>query len=245
LHTTLLRDWTCFADIRRGKMIEPLKAVLLDIDGTLLDSNDAHAAAWVDALAEFGFDVAFDRVRSLIGKGGDKVLPELTGLGEESPVGKEIGARRALLFKKSYFDAIAPFPRGRALLEAMKAAGCKLVVATSAKDEEVTPLLRLAKVDDLVDARTSSGDAHRSKPDPDIVQAALRQADCKPAQAILLGDTPYDVQSARRAGVASVAVRSGGWGDADLEGALVIYDDVEHILIDFANSPFASRTPRG
>ncbi len=222
-------------------MANTLKAVLLDIDGTLIDSNDAHAAAWVDALAEAGFEVAFDRVRALIGKGGDKVLPELTGVESDSPRGVEISERRGAIFKKTYASTLRPFPDARALLERFKALGLKLVVATSANERDVTPLLKIAKVDDLVETRTSSSDAERSKPDPDILQVALARAGCKPHEAIMLGDTPYDLESARKAGVASVAVRSGGWKDRDLAGAAAIYNDVADLLRNLEGSPFLAR----
>ncbi len=234
-------EQTSFFDQKKGRaaMVNTIKAVLLDIDGTLVDSNDAHAAAWVDALAEAGFDVTFDRVRALIGKGGDKVLPELTGLEDDSPRGEEITARRAAIFRKTYYPTLRPFPGGRALLARFKSLGLTLVVATSAGEKELAPLLKVAQIDDLVDARTSSSDAEKSKPDPDILQVALARAGCKPHEAIMLGDTPYDLESARRAGITAVAVRSGGWGDEDLSAAAAIYDDVGDILRHIESSPFA------
>jgi HAD superfamily hydrolase (TIGR01509 family) len=216
-----------------------LEAVLLDIDGTLVDSNDAHALAWVDALAEAGHEVAFDRVRRLIGKGGDKLLPELTGIETETARGKEIEQRRSEIFHETYLPKLRPFPGAKALLERMHRQGLRLVAATSAKEDEMEALLEKTGARDLFFRATSSSEAGRSKPDPDIVDAALRKADCSPSAAIMLGDTPYDVQAARKAGVRVVAMRSGGWSDDELRGAVAIYDGPQSLLIQYDQSPLA------
>ena len=219
-----------------------LEVVILDIDGTLVDSNDAHARAWVDALAEQDVHVPFEKVRSLIGKGGDKLLPELTGIEEDDAKGKKISERRAEIFKEHYLPRLRPFPEVRALMEKILARGLRLVVATSAKKEEVDPLLRIAGIEDLIDKKTSSDDAENSKPDPDIVQAAVKRAKIKPDQALMLGDTPYDVESATRAGVAIIGFRSGGWGDKDLAGAVAVYDGARDLLEKFEKSAIAQRS---
>lgn len=218
-----------------------LRAVLLDIDGTLVDSNDAHARAWVDALAQFGYPVAYDRIRALIGTGGDKLLVQAVGIDKESPLGMQIDALRGKYFQRDHLPRLECFPRVRELLQHMRDAGLRLVVATSAKEDEMNALLDVCGVRALMDARTSSDDAERSKPDPDIVRAALSRAGAAPEAALMLGDTPYDVQAARAAGVATVALRSGGWGDGALEGALAIYNDAADLLGRFDQSPFATR----
>ncbi|MDB4948922.1 MAG: hydrolase, haloacid dehalogenase-like family [Gemmatimonadetes bacterium] len=217
------------------------RAAILDVDGTLIDSNDAHAAAWVDAGREAGHEIAFDRVRRLIGKGGDKVLPELTGIQEDSPEGKRITERRGEIFRTRYLPELRPFPHARALLLRMKADGLALVVASSASSEDLGLLLDQAGVHDLIEEKTSSSDADESKPDPDIVQAALAGARVRPGEAVMLGDTPYDVESAGRAGVRCVALRCGGWDDAGLEGAVAIYDDPADLLRRYDESPFAGK----
>jgi HAD superfamily hydrolase (TIGR01509 family) len=215
------------------------RAVILDVDGTLIDSNDAHAAAWVDACREAGHEIAFDTVRRLIGKGGDKVLPELTGIEEDTPQGRRISQRRGDIFRTRYLPGLRPFPRARDLLLRMKADGLALVVASSAGSEDLGLLLDQAGVRDLIEEQASSSDAGESKPDPDIVQAALRSAGAAPAEAVMLGDTPYDVESAGRAGVRCVALRCGGWDDAGLRGAVAIYDDPADLLRRYDESPFA------
>jgi HAD superfamily hydrolase (TIGR01509 family) len=215
-----------------------MNTVLLDVDGTLIDSNDAHARAWVDALAATGHAVPFERVRSLIGKGGDKLLWETVGIDSESDIGKKIDEGRALRFKQS-LPQLRPFPGARALLQRMHEGGLRLVVATSAKEEEMRALLEIVGAGPFLYGQTSSEDANNSKPDPDIIQAALQRAQAQPSEAWLLGDTPYDVEAAARAGVATVALRSGGWADPDLKGALEIFDDAADLLAHYAESPFA------
>ena len=221
-------------------MTARLRAAILDVDGTLIDTNDAHAHAWVDELHELGFDVAFVEARRLIGMGGDKVLPRLTGIEEESDRGQEIKERRGEIFRERYLPGCRPFPCARELLERMKDDGLALVVASSASREDLGKLLKAAGVADLIEERTSSSDADESKPDPDIVQAALDSAGCAPAEAVMLGDTPYDVEASGRAGVPCIALRCGGWGDAELAGAVAIYDDPADLLARYQESPLAA-----
>lgn len=214
-----------------------IRGVLLDIDGTLIDSNDAHARAWVDALAEHNYTVSLEHVRRLIGKGGDKVLPEVTGLQKDSPEGQQISQRRSEIFKTRYLPDIRPLSGTRDLLQHILDRGLALVVATSAQGDEAEALLQAAGVADLIEMRTTSSDARHSKPDPDIVDAALQRLG-EPAQAaLMIGDTPYDVQAAGRAGVPIIALRSGGWDDSDLVGALAIYDDPADLLAHYDASP--------
>ena len=225
-----------------------VRAVILDVDGTLVDSNDAHAHAWVEALREHGYDVPFARVRPLIGMGGDKVLPEAVGLEKERPDGRRIEERRAEIFKTRYLPALQPFPEAQRLLVRLRDQGLKLVVASSAKDDELDGLLRIAGAAGLVEERTSSSDAAHSKPDPDIVRAALERTGYSAEQVLMLGDTPYDIEAAARLGVGTVAVRCGGWDDHSLAGAIAIYDGPADLLARFESSPFAGanlarRTP--
>ncbi|MFI5256113.1 MAG: HAD family hydrolase [Gemmatimonadales bacterium] len=218
------------------------RAVLLDIDGTLIDSNDAHARAWVASLAAHGYVVAFERVRPLVGKGGDKILPELVGLDPESGEAKRIGQTRGELFRARELAHLAPTRGARALLSRLRTDGYELVVATSAQEADVAATLEQAGVSDLIQASASSTDAGRSKPDPDIVRAALGKARQPASHALMLGDTPYDIEAAARARVDIVVLRCGGhWSDADLVGARAIYDDPADIVAHYDHSPFAAR----
>jgi HAD superfamily hydrolase (TIGR01509 family) len=217
-----------------------IRAVLLDIDGTLIDSNDAHARAWVDALAAHGHQVPFERVRPLIGSGGDKVLPQLTGIEEDSEAGQRIASERSRIFKEKYLPTLRAFDGAADLLREMKSRGLQLVVATSAKEEELDGLLAVIGAPDVFDARTSSDDAERSKPDPDIVQAALGQVDAPREAVLMIGDTPYDLEAAGRAGVGLIGVRCGGWDDEALRGAVAIYDGPADLLARLDESPIGS-----
>ena len=218
-----------------------LRAAILDVDGTLVDSNDQHAQSWVDTLAEAGHQVEFTEVRRLIGMGGDKLLPKVTGISTESPEGVRLSKRRKEIFTEKYLPTIKAFPQAREMLLRMKDAGLALVAASSAEKDQLIPLLKIANASDLLDGKTSSSDAENSKPDPDIVQAAIGNLNLAPDEAIMLGDTPYDIEAAKRAGLKTVALRCGGWADQDLRGATAIYDDPSDLLRNFDTSPFAKR----
>ena len=216
-------------------------AVSLDVDGTRVDSNDAHARAWVEAFAEYGITVAFDHVRRSVGMGGDKLMPEVSGIEESSELGAKIASRRADIFSTRYLASLQPFPKVRELLERLTADGFALVVASSAKKEELGPLLDVVGARDLIEEATSSGDAESSKPDPDIVEAAVKQAGCPKDRAIMIGDTPYDVAAARRAGIEIVGLECGGWTREALAGALATYRDAADLLAQYDRSVFAGR----
>ena len=214
-----------------------IRGVLLDIDGTLVDSNDAHARCWVEALAEYGYKVPVEKIRKLIGKGGDKLLPEVSGIGADTREGKQLTKLHLELFKARYLPHLRPTPGAADLLRHLHDKGLKLVVATSAKEDILESLLKVCGATDLIQGKTSSDDVSHSKPDPDIVHAALVEADLPPAQVLMLGDTPYDIAAAARANVGVIALRCGGWGDKDLAGALAVYEDPADLLIHYATSP--------
>ena len=218
-----------------------MKTVILDIDGTLVDSNDAHAHAWVAAFADAGITVDYDKVRRSVGMGGDKLMPAVAGVDSESEEGQKISKRRGEIFKDTYLPALRPFASVRDLMERFIQDGYGLAVATSAKEEELQPLLECAGIADLIPHRTSSDDADNSKPEPDIVEAALEKCGCEPGEALMLGDTPYDIESATGAGVKIVALESGGWSPEDLSGALAVYKDATDLLAHYDSSPFADR----
>jgi HAD superfamily hydrolase (TIGR01509 family) len=221
-----------------------IRGVILDVDGTLVDSNDAHARAWVDAFQEFEFDVPYERVRALIGMGGDNLLPEAIKVDAESDEGKALLKRRGEIFKERYLKTVNPFRGTRELLQRMRAEGLEIAIGTSAQKEELKPLLEIADVVDLIDSKTSSDDAESSKPDPDIIQAALKRLKLPPAEVLMVGDTPYDIEAAARAGVRTVGFRSGGWTDAGLKGAIAVYAGPWDLLDRFDASPLASRSEK-
>jgi HAD superfamily hydrolase (TIGR01509 family) len=218
-----------------------LRGALLDIDGTLLDSNDAHASSWADVFAEFGYDIRFEHVRPLVGMGGDKLVPILTGLDHESRRGKQLTERKKAVFNEKYLPRLQPTRGARPLLEHMLAEGLILVIATSAGDDELRALLDQAGVGDLVHAATSSSDVEASKPDPDVIGSALDKAGLSADEVVMVGDTPYDIAAAAKAGVPTIALRCGGWwDDLSLAGAVAIYNDPAELLAQYDESPLSS-----
>ena len=174
--------------------------------------------------------------------GGDKLLPTLAGISSESELGKRIAERRGRRFREHYLPTLRPFPDVRALLERIAGEGFRIGVASSAKEDELNALLDVAGVADLIFRQTSSDDVESSKPDPDAVHAALAKLRVPPTAAVMIGDTPYDVEAAKRAGVAAIAVRCGGWGDDDLAGARAIYDDACDLLAHYTPRIFGAAT---
>ena len=220
-----------------------LQGVIFDIDGTLVDSNDAHAQSWVDTFAEAGYEVPFDVVRPLIGMGADKLLAKTIDVRHDSEEGKKLLARRSEIFREKYLPRLKPLPGSRALVLRVRADGLKALVATSAKDAELESLLQAAAVNDLMEEKATASDAKRSKPDPDIVQAAVEESGIGKENLIMIGDTPYDVEAATRAGVKCMAFRSGGWKDDSLKGAVAIYDGPADLLAQYDASPLGRKLP--
>ena len=218
-----------------------LEGVIFDIDGTLVDSNDAHAQSWVDTFAEAGYDVPFDVVRPLIGMGADKLLPKTIGVKHDSKGGKKLIKLRSEIFREKYLPTLRPLKGSRALVLRVRADGLKAIVATSAKDEELQGLLNAAEVADLMEEKATASDARRSKPDPDIVEAAIEESGTSPRKLVMIGDTPYDIEAATKAKVRTIAFRSGGWSDDDLHGAVEIYDGPADLLTRYDSSLLRKR----
>jgi HAD superfamily hydrolase (TIGR01509 family) len=219
------------------------EAVILDMDGTLVDSNWAHARAWVDALREHGYEPPYEQVLPLIGMGGDQLLPIVAdGLQKSSPLGSAIAARKKAIFHAHYFPQVRPFPGVRALVERMRQDGLAVVVGTSSGRNDAERLLDMVGITDLIDSATSADDAKRSKPAPDIVLAALAKTGKPAARVLMVGDTPYDIQAAEPTGVGVIALRCGGWQDEQLQGALEIYDSPADLLAHYAESALGQTT---
>jgi HAD superfamily hydrolase (TIGR01509 family) len=192
-----------------------VRGIILDVDGTLVDSNDAHTQAWVDALRAHGFEADFNQIRRLVGMGGDNLLPSAIGVEKDTEVGKKISETRGEIFKSQYLPKVKPFAHVPDLLKRMREAGLTVVAGSSAQPEELDQLLDIAGAKELVQAVTSAGDAENSKPDPDIVQAALEKMGLSPDEALMMGDTPYDIEAALLASVPDVP--QGSWMGFTLE----------------------------
>jgi HAD superfamily hydrolase (TIGR01549 family) len=206
------------------------ETAIFDVDGTLIDSNEAHANAWAQALREHGVSTDVARIRPLIGMGGDKLLPLAAGVSEDSSQGQAMARRKKAVFNE-LLPTLQPTPGARQLVAFLRECHVTLVVATSADDREMTALLERAGVADLFDRHASKDDASESKPDSDIERAALRQAHARPESSIMIGDTVYDIEAASGVHVSTIALRCGGhWSDADLRGAVKIFDDPAALL---------------
>ena len=215
-----------------------IETVLFDLDGTLVDSNDFHVDAWERAFRESGH--VFDRgtIHGQIGKGGDLLVPALLP-GVSQAERETLTRRHGEIFKARYLDLVRPCPGATDMLRRTRESGRKVVLASSANGEELDHYVRLLAAGDLVDATTSKDDVSTTKPAGDIFAAALAKVGSRPERAIVIGDTPYDIEAAKRCGIAAIAVRSGGFDDGALGGAIAHYDDIAMLLTGFDASPIA------
>jgi HAD superfamily hydrolase (TIGR01509 family) len=223
-----------------------IKAVIFDVDGTLVDSNDLHVEAWREAFRCYGKEVSFEDVHGQMGKGGDQLMPVFCTEDELERFGGELERRRVELFTSDYLPRVRPFPRVRELFERLKADGLQLALASSAKEEELEQHKKSLRVGDLLEAATSADDAERSKPHPDIFEAALAGLKgVAPGEAVVVGDTPYDVEAAAKAGVRTIGLLSGGFPEEALReaGAVAVYQDVSDLLDKYDESPLAKGRP--
>lgn len=214
-----------------------LKAVIFDVDGTLVDSVDLHAQAWQDAFKDFGHDFGFDQIRQQIGKGGDQLLPVFLTQEEIEAKGEALETHRGKVLKQRYLPQIQAFPGVKALFERLRNDGIRTVLASSAKADEVETYMRITDITDLVDEQTSSDDAEKSKPHPDIFQAAMQKLDgIMPADVVVIGDTPYDAEAAGKAGLRAIGVLCGGFTEAELRkaGCIAVYGGPEDLLRQYS-----------
>jgi HAD superfamily hydrolase (TIGR01549 family) len=219
-----------------------IKAVLFDIDGTLIDSVDLHARAWQEALAAFGYEIAFEAVRSQIGKGGDQLMPVFVPADDLDRQGKELETYRGDLFKRKYLPQVRPFPKVRELFQRLRAGKKVIVLASSGKEDEIKRYMEIAGIADLIDASTSSDEVERSKPYGDIFAAALgKAAPARAEEAVVVGDTPYDAEAAGKVGLRTVGVLCGGFPEADLRaaGCGAIFRNPADLLARYEQSPLA------
>jgi HAD superfamily hydrolase (TIGR01509 family) len=216
-----------------------IHGVILDVDGTLIDSNDAQAHSWVEAMAAYGYHVAFDKMRPLIGMGGDKVLPETLQVSKDSEQGKAISQKRGEIFKERYLPHLQAFPGAQELIEEIRKRGLQVAIASSAQPDELQSMLRLVGAADLIKDKTSSKDTQRSKPDPDVMDVTLERLGLPADETLMIGDTAYDIEAAQKVHMGTIAFRCGGWSDRDLAGAVAIYDGPADLLAHYDSSPLA------
>jgi phosphoglycolate phosphatase-like HAD superfamily hydrolase len=220
----------------------PARAALFDVDGTLVDTNDLHTMAWREAFLHFGHDLPLEAIRGQIGKGGDNLIPALLP-GTPEGLADEMDAFRGELFKRDYLPRAVPFPGVRPLFERLVEDGVKIVLASSSSQAEVDFHLNLIGCADLVFAVTTRDEVESSKPCPDIFAAALAKvAPIGADAAMVVGDTPWDVKAAARAGLGTIAFLSGGFAEGELReaGAAFVYRDAQDLLARYHSSPFGA-----
>jgi membrane protein len=217
-----------------------IKAVLFDIDGTLIDSNRLHVEAWVQAFADAGHVIDREAIAAQIGKGADNLVPALLPDADEAAA-EALGEAHGAIFTGRFIAEARPFPDAAALLRRVHADGRIVVLASSASRQELDHYVELLGVGDIVAAGTSSDDVEATKPAPDIFAVALKKAGVRGDEAVAVGDTPYDAIAAGKAGMGTVAVLSGGFAQGVLReaGATAVYADVATLLAEYEGSPLA------
>ncbi len=220
------------------------RAVIFDVDGTLIDSVDLNAQAWQDAFHDYGHEIGFEDIRGLIGKGGDQLMPVFLDQGELAAKGEQLEKHRSQVFQERYLPQAETFPQVRTLFERLRADGVRIALASSAKEKELDTYKKAAAIEDLVDAQTTTDDAERSKPHPDIFLAALKRlGDIAPEDVLVIGDTPYDAEAAGKAGLRTIGLLCGGFPEDDLRkaGCIAIFRDPADLLAQYDCSPLARR----
>jgi HAD superfamily hydrolase (TIGR01509 family) len=218
-----------------------IRAALFDIDGTLIDTVDLHAAAWQQAFEHFGKEVAYDEVRAQIGKGGDKLIPAFLSEEEEERFGADLEEYRSGLYLRDFLPLATPFPGARELVERVYRAGIAVALASSCKKAELDQNLQLVGIEGLLSAAITSDDIEESKPSPDVFEAALDRVGVAAHEALAIGDSPYDAIAAARAGVRTVGLLCGGFPPESLReaGCIAIYESPADLLARFDASPLS------
>ncbi|HEX6714299.1 MAG TPA: HAD family hydrolase, partial [Thermoleophilaceae bacterium] len=211
---------------------------ILDVDGTLVETNYHHALAWYRAFTQHRVELPVWRIHRAIGMGGDQLVAALAGDQVEQEKGDDIRAAEKALYM-AMISEVRPLPDAQRLLEALKERGHKLVLASSAKEDEIDHYLDLLGARQTADAWTTSADVEKTKPNPDLVQTALDKVGG--GDAVMIGDSVWDVEAAKRAGIPTIAVRTGGFGRDELleAGAACVFDDIGDLFDAWEDTPLA------
>jgi HAD superfamily hydrolase (TIGR01509 family) len=226
--------------LKRSEKRANIEAIIFDLDGTIVDSNDFHVEAWDRAFRHFGKHFPREALRKQIGKGSDQYLPEFLTPDELKTIGKQLDEYRSALFRKEFLPKVKPFPKVRELFQRIKREGKRIALATSSHKDEVNTYTGIAQIEDLVDCLTTSDDAEESKPAPDVFEVALGQLK-EPANAtIAVGDTRFDVEAANQIGLKTMGLLCGRAADEETfrkAGAIAVYKDPEDLLANYDTSP--------
>jgi HAD superfamily hydrolase (TIGR01509 family) len=213
-------------------------AAILDVDGTLVDTNYQHAIAWYRAFRQHGVVLPIWRIHRSIGKGGDQLVRSLVGEAFDAEHGDDVRAAERALYL-SLIVEVQPLEGARELIADLRESGHPVVLASSAKADEVDHYIDLLDARSLVDGWTTSSDVERTKPEPDLVAAAIEKAGG--GKAVMLGDSVWDCESAKRAGIPTVGVLMGGFSERELldAGATGVFDSLVALREKLADTPFA------
>lgn len=216
-----------------------IKAVIFDVDGTLLDSNAAHAESFFHAFKKYGKEVPLQELGCLIGMGAEDILEKYLSKSEIEEFGEDLKEYRKKVFLEEYLPQLKTFPKLRELFEKIKSDKKQIALASSAGEDELEKYREKLGISDLYEEETNADDAEEAKPHPDIFQAAMRKLKgVKKSEAIVVGDTPYDAIAAKKAGLRVIGVTSGGWSRERLlsEGCAEVYPDIAEIFDEYENS---------
>ena len=218
-----------------------IRAVIFDLDGTVVDSNELHVDAWDETFRHYGKQFAREDLHRQIGKGGDQYLPVFLDEREMHEIGPEVEKFRADLFKRKYLERVKPFPNVKELFQRIREDGKRIALASSGNSDEVTHYVELAKLGGLFETQTTKSDVDHSKPRPDVFFAALQHLGTAADETIVIGDTPYDVQAAKKAQMQTIGLLCGGFPEDELRayGAVAIFRDPADLLEKYERSPLA------
>ena len=213
-----------------------IKAIIFDLDGTLVDSVDYHTEAWVKAFQKYGYDFSFAQLRKQIGKGSEFIIGELLDSEEAEKLESDIAGYRKKYYQDNLLEKVQPFPQVKELFAKIKADGLKIVLASSARRETIEYYKKLLEIEDLIDGATSTDDVDKSKPEPDIFIAAREKLDRFATEEIMVvGDSPYDAIAAKKAALPTIGVLCGGFEAETLiqAGCIAVYQDPADLIDNY------------
>ena len=213
-----------------------IKAIIFDLDGTLVDSVEYHAEAWVKAFKEYGYDFSHETLSQQIGKGSEFIVGELLSSEEAEKLHSDIAQYRKKYYQENLLEKVQPFPKVKELFEAIKADGIRIVLASSAREETIEHYKQLLEIEDLIEGATSTDEVEKSKPEPDIFRTALDKLDGVSAdEAIVVGDSPYDAIAAKKIDLTTIGLLGGGFSEDTLKdaGCVAIYKDPADLLDNY------------
>jgi HAD superfamily hydrolase (TIGR01509 family) len=222
--------------VRPGYAVGVPPVAILDVDGTLVETNYHHAIAWYRAFVQHGVELPVWRIHRAIGMGGDQLVAALAGDDVEEEKGEDIRTAEKALYMAMIHE-VRPLPSARRLIEVLKERGHRVVLASSAKREEIEHYIDLLDARGLADDWTSSADVEQTKPAPDLVKTALEKVGG--GEAVMVGDSVWDVEAAKRAGIPTIAIRTGGFGNDELveAGAQCVFESIDDLLEALPETP--------